>query len=242
MQPVRIELPALQIHYAINHWTICPILTLVNIATCDNRWSRATPPLSAVKYYHYHYHHYHHHNGSHDVAISTTTTTMTTATLPRHKDHDHRHHPATSQRRWRWARQGRGDNEDNEDNEDTTVRGRDVRGCSASSDVSSDVSSDISLSPLYIPPHCRQSKTECTRGSDTRVWWSRDVTFLSLFHHSLSFSSFHYFSSFYYFHSNFWYIDMHPTLAGPYPFLLGSPARWAFLSYFMFIYMFRIPC
>ena len=29
---------------------------------------------------------------------------------------------------------------------------------------------------------------------------------------------------------------------GPYPFLLGSPARCAFLSYFMFIYMFRIPC
>jgi len=28
-----------------------------------------------------------------------------------------------------------------------------------------------------------------------------------------------------------WYIGMHPTLAGFYPFLLGSPARWAFLSY-----------
>ena len=28
-----------------------------------------------------------------------------------------------------------------------------------------------------------------------------------------------------------WYIDMHPTLAGFYPFLLGSPARCAFLSY-----------
>jgi len=40
-----------------------------------------------------------------------------------------------------------------------------VRGCSASSDVSS----DISPSPLYIPPHHRQSKTECTRGSDTGV-------------------------------------------------------------------------
>jgi len=35
---------------------------------------------------------------------------------------------------------------------------------------------------------------------------------------------------------------MHPTLAGLYPFLLGSPARCAFLSYIMFIYMFRIPC
>jgi len=31
--------------------------------------------------------------------------------------------------------------------------------------------------------------------------------------------------------SNFWYIDMHPTLAGFYPFLLGSPARCAFLLY-----------
>jgi len=30
-----------------------------------------------------------------------------------------------------------------------------------------------------------------------------------------------------------WYIGMHPTLAGFYPFLLGSPARCAFLSYFM---------
>jgi len=57
------------------------------------------------------------------------------------------------------------------------------------------------------------------------------VAFLSLFHHSSSFSSFHYFSSFYYFDSDFWYIDMHPTLAGFYPFLLGSPARCAFLSY-----------
>ena len=34
----------------------------------------------------------------------------------------------------------------------------------------------------------------------------------------------------------------HPTLAGLYPFFLGSPARCTFLSYFMFIYMFRIPC
>ena len=66
---------------------------------------------------------------------------------------------------------------------------------------------------------------ECTRGSDTRVRWSRDIAFLSPFHHSPSFSSF------YYFDSNFWYIDMHPTLAGLYPFLLGSPARCAFLSY-----------
>jgi len=113
-----------------------------------------------------------------------------------------------------------------------------VRGRSTSSDISS----DISPSPLYIPPHRRRPKMECTRGSDTGVRWSRDVTFLSLFHHSPSFSSFHYFSSFYYFDSDFWYIDMHPTLAGLYPFLLGSPARCAFLSYFMFIYMFRIPC
>jgi len=47
-----------------------------------------------------------------------------------------------------------------------------VRGRSTSSDVcstSSDVSSDISPSPLYIPPHRRQPKTECTRGSDTGV-------------------------------------------------------------------------
>jgi len=72
---------------------------------------------------------------------------------------------------------------------------------------------------------------ECTRGSDTGVWWSHDVAFLSLFHHSPSVSSYHYFSSFYYFDSDFWYIDMHPTLAGLYPFLLGSPARCAFLSY-----------
>jgi len=35
--------------------------------------------------------------------------------------------------------------------------------------MSSDVSSDISPSPLYIPPHRRQPKTECTRGSDTGV-------------------------------------------------------------------------
>jgi len=40
-----------------------------------------------------------------------------------------------------------------------------VRGRSTSSDVSS----DISPSPLYIPPHRRQPKTECTRGSDTGV-------------------------------------------------------------------------
>ena len=31
---------------------------------------------------------------------------------------------------------------------------------------------------------------------------------------------------------------MHPTLAGLYPFLLGSPARFAFLLYFMFIYIY----
>jgi len=40
-----------------------------------------------------------------------------------------------------------------------------VRGRSTSSDVSS----DISPSPLYIPPHHRQPKTECTRSSDTGV-------------------------------------------------------------------------
>jgi len=40
-----------------------------------------------------------------------------------------------------------------------------VRGRSASSNVSS----NISPSPLYIPPHRRQPKTECTRGSDTGV-------------------------------------------------------------------------
>jgi len=72
---------------------------------------------------------------------------------------------------------------------------------------------------------------EFTRGSDSGVQWSCDVAFLSPFHHSPSFSSFHYFSSFYYFNSNFWYVDMHPTLAGLYPFLLGSPARCTFLSY-----------
>jgi len=47
-----------------------------------------------------------------------------------------------------------------EDNDNMVVRGR---------STSSDVSSDISPSPLYIPPHRRQSKTECTRGSDTGV-------------------------------------------------------------------------
>jgi len=51
------------------------------------------------------------------------------------------------------------------------------------------------------------------------------------------FLSFYYLSSFYYFDSDFWYIDMHPTLTGFYPFLLGSPARCAFQSYFMFIYI-----
>jgi len=59
--------------------------------------------------------------------------------------------------------------------------------------------------------------------------------FLSPFHHSSSFSSFHYFDS------NFWYIDMHPTLAGLYPFLLELPARCAFLSYFMCIYCLGSP-
>jgi len=34
---------------------------------------------------------------------------------------------------------------------------------------------------------------------------------------------------------------MHPTLAGLYPFLLGSPARCAFLSYFMCIYCLGSP-
>jgi len=53
MQPIRIELPAPQIHHAISHWTICPILTLVHVATCDNWWSHAMPPLSAVNYYHF---------------------------------------------------------------------------------------------------------------------------------------------------------------------------------------------
>ena len=78
---------------------------------------------------------------------------------------------------------------------------------------------------------------ECTCGPDSGVQWSRDIAFLSSFHHSPYFSSFYYLSSFYYFNSDFWYIDMHPTLAGLYPFLLGSPARCAFLSLFMFIYI-----
>jgi len=34
---------------------------------------------------------------------------------------------------------------------------------------------------------------------------------------------------------------MHPTLAGLYPFLLGSPARCTFLLYFMFIYILGSP-
>jgi len=74
-------------------------------------------------------------------------------------------------------------------------------------------------------------------GAHSWLWWSRDTAtfcnhvmwlsfaFLSPFHHSSSFSSF------YYFDSDFWYIDTHPTLAGLYPFLLGSPARCAFLLY-----------
>ena len=95
---------------------------------------------------------------------------------------------------------------------------------------------------LIVASPRRSALAECTCGSDTGVWWSRDIAFLSLFHHSPSFSSFHYFSSFYYFDSDFWYIDTHPTLAGLYPFLLGSPARCAFLSYFICLYMFRIPC
>ena len=55
--------------------------------------------------------------------------------------------------------------EAHEDIKDLMERPNSVRGCSTSSDVSS----DISPSPLYIPPHRRQPKTECTRGSDTGV-------------------------------------------------------------------------
>ena len=79
----------------------------------------------------------------------------------------------------------------------------------------------------------------------SRLRWSRDTAtffcshvmwlpfaFLSPFHHSS------FFSSFYYFDSDFWYIDMHPTLAGLYPFLLGSPARCTFLLYLcLYIYL-----
>jgi len=81
-------------------------------------------------------------------------------------------------------------------------------------------------------------------GAYSWLRWSRDtatfcshvmwlpLAFLSPFHHSSSFSSF------YYFNSDFWYIDTHPTLAGLYPFLLGSPARCAFLSYLcLYIYL-----
>jgi len=83
--------------------------------------------------------------------------------------------------------------------------------------------------------------------SDNRVQWSCDIAtfcshmtklafgFISPFHHSSSFSSF------YYFNSNFWYIDTHPTLAGLYPFLLRSPARCTFLSYYMCIYYLGSP-
>jgi len=64
---------------------------------------------------------------------------------------------------------------------------------------------------------------------------SRDIATFCIsitFHHSSSFSSF------YYFNSDFWYIDMHPTLARLYPFLLGSPARCAFLSYLcLYVYL-----
>ena len=63
------------------------------------------------------------------------------------------------------------------------------------------------------------------------------IAFLSLFHHSPSFSSFHYFSSVYYFDSDFWYIDMHSTLAEFYPFLLGSPARCTFCHIYVYIYV-----
>jgi len=46
------------------------------------------------------------------------------------------------------------------EHKEVSVRGR---------STSSDVSSNISPSPLYIPPHHRQPKTECTCGSDTGV-------------------------------------------------------------------------
>jgi len=81
-------------------------------------------------------------------------------------------------------------------------------------------------------------------GAYSQLQWSCDTAtfcshvmwlpfaFLSPFHHSS------FFSSFYYFNSDFWYIDMHPTLAGLYPFLLGSPARCTFLSYLcLYIYL-----
>ena len=103
-----------------------------------------------------------------------------------------------------------------------TVRGR---------STSSDVSSDISPSPLYIPPHRRQPKTEWTCGSDTGVRWSRDVTFLSLFHHSPSFSSFHYFFIILLFPLWFLVYRHASHLSRALSFLLGSPARCAFLSY-----------
>jgi len=51
------------------------------------------------------------------------------------------------------------------------------------------------------------------------TWHSIPITFSPF---SIFFHHFYYFSSFYYFNSDFWYIDMHTTLAGLYPFLLGS--------------------
>jgi len=79
---------------------------------------------------------------------------------------------------------------------------------------------------------------EHTHSSDIGVWWSCDIATFCI---PITFSPFFIFSSFYYFDSDFWYIDMHPTLAGLYPFLLGSPARCAFLLYFMYIYCLGSP-
>jgi len=122
---------------------------------------------------------------------------------------------------------------------------------------SADLLGDALLCPMFPPTTLRQLRTSLLIIASSRrstltapisesdghmsrdclffcavTWCSLPFAFLSPFHHSSSFSSF------YYFNSNFWYIDMHPTLAGLYPFLLGSPARCAFLLYLcLYIYL-----
>ena len=116
-----------------------------------------------------------------------------------------------------------------------------VRGCSVLSDVSSNkcsVPSDNTLLPLYIPPHCCQLKTECTYGSDSRVWWTHDVdTFCIL----ITFFTIPHFFIILLFQLQFLVYRHAPHLGRTPSFLLGSPARCAFLSYYVYI-LFRIPC
>jgi len=75
-------------------------------------------------------------------------------------------------------------------------------------------------------------------GSGSGVWQTHDIDTLCIlitlfiiphfFHHSIIWL-------------RFLYIDTHPTLAGLHPFLLKSPARCIFLSYYMYIYYLGSP-